>query len=152
MELKKSIQIDRSQDQVFELFVGNMMDWWPKEYSWSQHHLQQMFIDPVTNGFCTEIGPHGFRCDWGRVLEVNTPSSIHFTWQISPQREPVPDADQASVVHIRFSSVDEHCLMDLEHANFENHGKGYENYHKMMDSPEGWQYILDCFKNYCENG
>ncbi len=55
-------------------------------------------------GHCSERGPHGFRCDWGRVVTCEPPGKIAFTWQISPQRVPQPDPAQASLVEVRFDA------------------------------------------------
>ena len=52
---------------------------------------------------CFEVGPHGFRCDWGRVLAWQPPRRLVFTWQISPSRVPDPDPDHASEVEVSFA-------------------------------------------------
>lgn len=151
-EIQKAITVQASQGNAFEKFVNNINAWWPKEYTWSQDKLVEMRIEPKKNGGCIEIGPHGFRCDWGRITELKHSEKIAFKWQISPRREPVPDPEKASDVQVRFIKVsDTKTKIEFAHFNFANHGEGAENYRKAMDSEYGWEYILNCFKEFCKN-
>ncbi|MFB6319557.1 SRPBCC domain-containing protein [Saccharicrinis sp. FJH54] len=69
---------------------------------------------------------------------------------MSARREPVPDPDKASEIKIRFEKPDAVTKVHFEHYNFENHGQEWKNYENMMQSEQGWPYILDQFKAYCE--
>ena len=64
-----AVTVDVSGERAFEVFVDNLASWWPPEYSWSQDVLEDIGIEPHEGGLCFERGPHGFRCDWGRVLD-----------------------------------------------------------------------------------
>lgn len=67
------------------------------------------------------------------------------------EREPVPNPEKASEIQIEFKKKDElTTTLKFEHRNFENHGNGWEDYLKMMDNKQGWDYILYSFKEYCE--
>lgn len=145
----KTLQIDAPAKKVFNQFVNEFNEWWPKEYTWSQDALQEIRIEPKMNGLCTEIGPYGFRCDWGRVTEL-TENRIGLKWQISQRREPIPNPDKASDVKVSFVSQGDSTALNFEHVNFENHGEGSDDYRNMMDSAQGWDYILNRFKEYCE--
>jgi len=70
--------------RAFEVFVDEFGSWWPAEYSWSGETLVRIAIEPRTGGMCVEVGPHGFRCDWGRVLAYEPPRRLVFSWQIGP--------------------------------------------------------------------
>ena len=63
-----SVTVNVEPDRAFDLFARGLAAWWPPEYSWSQDVLEDMGIEPHEGGICFEVGPHGFRCDWGRVL------------------------------------------------------------------------------------
>lgn len=145
----KKIEIKCPLEEVVHKFIHSLNEWWPEQYTWSQDKLKHISIAPKVNGLCTEIGPHGFRCDWGRVLEL-TPSKIKFTWQISPIREPVPDPDKASEITVHWTTEEANTSLELTHSNFDNHGKGAKDYKDAMASTQGWEYILNCFKLYCE--
>jgi len=40
--------------------------------------------------------------------------------------------------------------VDFTHQNFENHGEGSEDYQQAMASEWGWDYILNCYTDYCQ--
>lgn len=94
--IQRTLALGISAKTAFEAFVHDIHAWWPREYTWSQDQLQNIRIEAKADGLCTEIGPYGFRCDWGRVVRIEVPHSLVFKWQISPRREPVPDASKAS--------------------------------------------------------
>jgi hypothetical protein len=132
--------------RAFERFVSELRDWWPREYTWSQAVLQEFGIEPRVDGLCFEIGPHGFRCDWGRVLEWAPPEHFRLAWQISPRREPVPDPQQASSVAVRFEPrAPQQTGVLLMHDRFERHGAEGAAYRAAMASPHGWPLILERF-------
>lgn len=146
----KKLKIGIPSDMAFQKFVNELNEWWPKAYTWSQDKLQKIEIDGRKNGLCTEIGPNGFRCDWGTVTEFTTNEKISLKWQIGPNREPIPNPDKASDLSVSFGENGDSTTMDFEHFNFENHGEDSADYRKMMDSEQGWDYILDAFQTYCE--
>jgi len=150
-EIVKSLQIGIPSDRAFRKFLDEFNDWWPKEYTWSQDKLKEIRIDGKKDGLCTEIGPHGFRCDWGRVTELSKNKTIELKWQIGPKREPVPDPEKASDIKIVFKGSDQSTTMEFEHRNFKKHGEGADDYRKMMDGEQGWDYILNAYKNHCGN-
>lgn len=150
-KISRTLKVDASADVVFAKFVHQLNDWWPKEYTWSQEGLVEIKIDAKLNGLCTEIGPYNFRCDWGRVLEIQDNKKIVLKWQISSQRVPEPNPEKASDLTIKFNelSVSE-TEIELEHSNFSNHGQDAEVYQQAMDSEQGWDYILRCFIEFCK--
>ncbi|WP_419539844.1 SRPBCC domain-containing protein [Natronogracilivirga saccharolytica] len=110
--------------------------------------MRPVFFE-VTNGRCFERGPHGFECDWGRVLAFDPPSRIVFTWQIAPDRVPEPNPQKASEIEVLFVEKGRtETQMKIEHRNFDKHGEYAESYKQALRSPQGWHYIL---KNYLES-
>ena len=150
--IQKTLKIAVTPETAFKKFLEEFNAWWPKEYTWSQDKLEEIRIEKKENGLCTEIGPYGFRCDWGRVTTLVEPKKIGLKWQISAKREPVPNPDHASDVTIEFLEEGDTTHLKFQHANFKNHGEAAEEYQSMMDSDYGWTYILALFKKYCEEG
>ena len=148
--ISKKLEVRVAKDKAFKKFVHDLNEWWPKEYTWSQDSLKEIRIDAKENGLCTEVGPHGFRCDWGRVTQLTENEEIRLKWQISPKREPVPNPEKASDLKVEFMGNEHFTVVSFKHQNFENHGAGADDYRKMMDSKQGWDYILNHFKKYCE--
>ena len=123
-----------------------MKAWWPPEYTWAQQSLAEIAIEPAEGGRCYERGPHGFSCDWGRVLAWEPPDRLVFTWQISPQRVPQPDPARSSEVEVRFAAEGASATrVELEHRHFERHGEGADGYRAAMTSEHGWPLLLERF-------
>ena len=138
-----TVTVRRPAREVFDLFVRQLGRWWPREFTWSQDVLQEIGIEARVDGLCYEIGPHGFHCDWGRVLTLEPPARLTIAWQISPRREPVPDPARASEVDIRFvASGERKTVVTVDHRNFERHGDGADGYREAMNAEQGWPYIL----------
>jgi len=95
----------------------------------------------------TPPGPHGFSCDWGRVLDCEPPRRLVFTWQISPDRTPQPDPERSSEVEVTFEETETGARVCVEHRAFERHGEEGEGYRQALDSEHGWPYMLDCLVN-----
>lgn len=133
-----------SPDQAFAIFTEGLADWWPAEYTWSQEVLETITIEPGEGGRCFERGPHGFRCDWGRVLVWEPPHRLVITWQISPKREPQPNPAKASEIEVHFEAKGvSRTRVEFEHRHFARHGEGSAKYRTILDSPQGWPYILN---------
>jgi len=150
-KITKTLMVLIAKNIAFRKFLNEFQEWWPKEYTWSQDKLKEIRIEGRKGGLCTEIGPFGFRCDWGRVTGLIENKKISLKWQIGPKREPIPDPDRASDIEIVFKENGESTILEFEHRNFANHGDGAEEYKKMMAGNQGWDYILNGFKKHCEN-
>jgi len=148
--IKLDLVVNLAKEKTFEAFVEQFSNWWPKAYTWSGSDLQTIQIEARVNGKCFETGPFDFRLDWGRVLLFKPSEKVAFTWQISPTRIPEPNPDKASEVHIFFVAKGLSTVLKLEHNNFSNHGEGWKEYFEAMQSEQGWAFILQQFKAYCE--
>jgi uncharacterized protein YndB with AHSA1/START domain len=142
-----TLELPVKPEQAFETFTEGFGSWWPAEYTWSGESLKAIGIEPHEGGRCTEVGPHGFQCDFGRVLIWNPPSELRMTWQISPRREPEPEL--ASELSIRFERSDTGCTMHFLHEYIERHGDGAQDYRAGLASEQGWPYILGLFSEAC---
>jgi uncharacterized protein YndB with AHSA1/START domain len=139
--------VSLSPERAFSRFTERLGSWWPPEYTWSQHVLETIGIEPRQGGLCFERGPDGFRCDWGRVLAWEPPRRLLLAWQIDPSRAPQPDPAKASEVDVRFEPDARGTRVELEHRAFARHGDAGAAYREALASPQGWPYILDRFRN-----
>jgi uncharacterized protein YndB with AHSA1/START domain len=85
------------------------------------------------------------------VLTWNPGEKLVFTWQISRNREPVPDPQNAGEVAVEFHFADDGTLIDLTHRHFERHEGDGEEYCEMMGSDYGWPLILKRFSDFVVN-
>lgn len=142
--VRVSLEVPASAEAAFDTFVRRFSAWYPPEYSWSGGSLAWIGIEPVVGGHCFELGPHEFRCDWGRVLAFEPPTRLLFSWQIGSDRVPVPDPLQASEIEVRWRTTGPLLTtVELTHAYFERHGRGWAEYRDAMAAPTGWPYVLE---------
>ncbi|MFU8872307.1 SRPBCC family protein [Micromonospora sp. SL4-19] len=140
--LRSELLAPASAERAFAVFTGSLTDWWVREYTWSgPEALAELGIEPRAGGMLYEIGPYGFRGDWGRVLVWDPPRRLVFTWQIGPDRVPVPDPAQASEVEVVFlAEGPARTRVEVEHRSFDRHGAAAEGYREALTA--GWQELL----------
>lgn len=144
--VRSSLLVHASPERAYDVFVGALADWWVREYTWSgPEALKDIGIEPRAGGMLYEIGPYGFRTDWGRVLIWDPPHRLVFTWQIGPDRAPVPDPAKGSEVEVHFTAQEPHrTLVEVEHRNFDRHGKAAEGYRQALTA--GWQELITRYR------
>jgi len=122
--IKLNLTVPVSANQAFEAFIKEIHSWWPREYTWAGEVLEIIAIEPFKNGRCFERGPHGFECDWGRVLAYESPNRIVFTWQIAPDRVPEPNPEKISEIETVFVEKQKsETQVKFEHRYFSKHGE-----------------------------
>lgn len=141
------LEVTVTPEVAFAAFTERLAAWWPRAYTWSRDALEAIGIEPRVGGHCYEIGPGGFRCDWGTVFAWAPGERLSFAWQISPGREPVLDLEQASLVDVYFTpTADGATRVRLVHSRFERHGSGSADYRAAMGSERGWPWILEQYR------
>ena len=148
--LQVEVSVKASLSDAFAAFVRRLGHWWPPEYTWSQEVLVDIGMEPKIGGACYELGPHGFRCDWGHIVSYSEPDSLRFRWQISPRREPVPDPKKASEVEIGFHESMGTTRVVVVHRGFDNHGNDAGWYRDALASEMGWPRILEAYRLFLE--
>jgi uncharacterized protein YndB with AHSA1/START domain len=140
--LRSSCSVGVSVARAFEVFTEGLGTWWIREFTWSgPDALERIGVEPGVDGKCYEIGPYGFRCDWGRVLVWDPPGHLTFTWQIGPDRVPEPDPRRATEVELHFYPDGEgRTRIDLEQRGFDRHGTGGAAYREALIG--GWDQLL----------
>lgn len=153
MSLRLSVTVRATPELAFTVFTGRLNDWWVREFSWSgPDRLVHIGIEPGLGGLAHEIGPHGFRIDWGRVLTWEPARRLVLSWQIPPDRIPQPDPAQASEIEVWFrphtdGSTPGGTTVELEHRHFERHGPDAAGYRCAMT--DGWQELLARYAEAC---
>lgn len=143
--------VPTSAQNAFLYFTRDFFKWWPQAYTFSKDTLKDIGIEDKCGGMCYEIGEHGFRCDWGRVLHWEPQHRLAFTWQINQHACPEPDATKCSEVSIIFEAYDhEKCSLLLIHKNFDKHGVGADRYREELAGEFGWPFILQQFAKYVQ--
>jgi uncharacterized protein YndB with AHSA1/START domain len=140
--LRAEIELTGPPDAAFELFTTGFERWWPREFSWSgADHLESIGIQPHLGGALFELGPHGLRWDWGRVLAWEPGHRLVFSWQIGPDRVPVPLAEDATEVEATFTETGTgRTSVVVVHRGWERHGEAGAEYREAF--AQVWPYAL----------
>ncbi|GIJ27990.1 ATPase [Micromonospora qiuiae] len=142
--LRSTLLVPTSADRAYAAFTGKLADWWVTEYTWSGPGvLAELGMEPRAGGMLYEVGPYGFRNDWGRVLTWDPPRRLVFTWQIGADRAPVPDPARASEVEVLFNPEGASTLVEVTHRHFDRHGEAAEGYREALTA--GWHELLSRF-------
>lgn len=138
-----TVSVPAAIDHAFAVFTDGLGSWWPREFTWSQDVLDAVGMQCNEGGLCFELGPHGFRIDWGRVLAWQPPNRVVLSWQITPERVPEPNPAKAGQVDVSFvERGPEATEVHVTHSHFERHGDAGEGYRVAM-AKQGWPHILD---------
>ncbi|MFL0800385.1 MAG: SRPBCC family protein [Agarilytica sp.] len=150
--INASINVNVAPGDAFIAFTEHFQSWWPMAYTLSKEVLSEIGIEPSEGGFCFEKGPHGFRCDWGRVLQWSPAEALRFTWQLDANSAPQPNPDMASEVSVHFNkNEDGTTRVALDHENLERHGACAAQYRDELASEYGWPYLLQQYQNFVNN-
>ena len=139
-ELTAEVEVTTDPERSFELFTTGLANWWPPEFSWSGAEL--LTDIGVREGVLYEIGPDGLRWDWGRVLVSEPGRRLVFSWQIGPDRVPVPRAEDATEVDVSFVG----STVRVVHRGWERHGSAGDTYRQAF--AEVWPYALGRFAEF----
>jgi uncharacterized protein YndB with AHSA1/START domain len=81
-----------------------------------------------------------------RVLSIDPPDRIVFTWDISPHWQIETDPERSSEVEVRFlADGPDRTRVELEHRNLERHGDGWPGLRGALESEGGWPLYLQRF-------
>jgi hypothetical protein len=79
------------------------------------------------------------------VLAWAPPRGLTFSWQIGPDRVPIPDADSASEVVVSFTPVADGSRVVVVHRRWDRHGKAGQAYREAFGP--AWEHAL---RSYAE--
>ena len=142
LSLRVSVSVAAPAADAFRVFTERLDAWWVREFTWSGPvGLHAIRVEPRPGGKAYELGPHGFRLDWGRVLTWDPPGRLVLSWQIDPDRVPQPDPARCSEVEVHFHEGPHGTTVELEHRRFDRHGPDGCGYRNAMT--DGWRELLD---------
>ena len=144
--VRRTIVVPVSTERAFDFFANRMIEWWPREFTFSEGAIVEIGMELFTGGRWYERDSNGNETTWGTVREWDSDARIVLTWRISPQRTPELDDARASEIEVVVARhAESSTRLELEHRCFERHGDGADGMLTGMDSPEGWTKILDRF-------
>jgi len=145
-----SIVVETPIERAFTIFTDDIGSWWPPEHHILQGELDEMVFEPRVGGRVFDRGVDGTECAWATVLAYEPPERVVFSWNISLEWQIERDPRRSSEVEVRFASeAPDRTRVTLEHRHIERHGDGWEQMHKSVGSPDGWQVGLARFASRC---
>src|SRR5579862_978667 len=131
MVITKSVQVKRSQEDAFRLFVDEMRRWWPSQggkYTYGGDRAQDAVLEAKVGGRFYERYKDGEEFDIGVVTICDRPHRIVFTWG--------PGNEAQTEVDVRFTAIDGGTRVDLEHRAVEKMGPERHAF------DQGWDDVL----------
>jgi uncharacterized protein YndB with AHSA1/START domain len=137
--------------RAFDLFITRFDAIKPREHNLLSVPIAETVFDPYAGGHIYDIGVDGSRCDWARVLVVEPPSRVVFTWDISPTWQIEEDLTSTSEVEVRFiAESSERTRVELEHRHLERHGDRWRSVADGVDGEAGWPLYLSRYAEQVE--
>jgi uncharacterized protein YndB with AHSA1/START domain len=143
--IRRSVRVDRTREDAFELFTGHIGDWWPtEELSRTADgkfgegvKLERVVFEPKQGGRVYEVTSDGREASWAEVLVYEPPARIVLAWKPNDSDRPPTE------VEVRFEPDGGGTRVDLEHRGWERLGdvaaKARQGY------SYGWQTPLERF-------
>jgi len=135
----KTLELRRSADDAFRMFVHEATKWWPLE----THALGPenntktigLVVEPRIGGRVYEITEDRREFEWGEVLAYEPGRRFAMTWQLGRTRA------ASGEVEVRFDPIDAaSCRVTLTHAHWERIGADAEQMRNGYDT--GWRVVF----------
>ncbi len=149
--VRKSITVKASVEHAFHVFTVGIDTWWPRGHHIGKSPMTKAIIERRAGGRCYSEQADGTECDWGNIVVWEPPQRFVMAWQVSPAWQYEPELAKSSEVEVRFTAeADGSTRVDLEHRYFERHGAGADDMRSAIDSPKGWNGLLQLFQTRAE--
>ena len=130
--IRKTVLVDFSPEEAFELFTARIASWWPvRTHSYGGDEVKDVVLEPHVGGRLYEVTAEGEQ-DWGKVLAWEPPTRLLLDWQIG-------DAS-GTEVEVTFSPEGPGSRVVLEHRGF-GAADPRERY------SDGWDVVLGTYES-----
>ena len=141
--VRSEIVVNASVERAFAVFTEGFDRIKPREHNLLGADIAETVIEPRAGGRIYDRGVDGSECHWARVLAVDPPNRLLFSWDISPQWRIEDDMARTSEVEVRFiAETPERTRVELEHRHLDRHGAGWESERDGIAADDGWPLYL----------
>jgi uncharacterized protein YndB with AHSA1/START domain len=141
--IRKSIVVNTGVERAFALFINGFDAIKPREHNLLPVPIAQTVFEPRAGGRIYDVGTDGSRCEWSRILVIDPPHRVVFSWDIGPRWQLETDPRKTSEVEVRFIvESDNRTRVELEHRHLERHGEGWRSVFDGVDGGAGWPLYL----------
>src|SRR5262249_26448376 len=132
--------------RAFEVFTDQIGTWWSPDHHIIQSELKEMVFEPWVGGNVYDVGVDGSECRWARVLVLEPPRRLMFSWDIDLSWQIETDAARSSEIEVVFEEDGpERTRVTLVHRHLDRHGDGWEQMRDAVGAPDGWRHGLTVF-------
>ena len=143
--IRKSVRVERTPKDAFELFTARIGEWWPTEtFSRAADEqygdgvkVEQVVFEPRAGGRLYEVTSEGVEGVWAEVVAYEPPARIVLAWKPNDRSEPPTD------VEIHFEPDGDGTIVRLEHRGWDKLGARATEAREGHDG--GWQLPLERF-------
>jgi uncharacterized protein YndB with AHSA1/START domain len=151
--VRKSVVVGTGVERAFALFVGRFDAIKPRDHNLLAVPIAETIFEAHVGGHLYDVGVDGSRCDWGRVLVLEPPHRVVFSWDIGPTWKVESDPGRTSEVEVRFIAESEkRTRVELEHRNLERHGPDWRSVADGVDGDAGWALYLSRYVEVATEG
>jgi hypothetical protein len=143
--VRKSIVVQATPEEAFEVFTARIDRWWPKTHGVGSAPVRESIIEPFVGGRWYTKCEDGTEAVVGHVRIWLPAERFVVSWEISAAWKPDARLAFASEVEVRFLADGAgRTRVELEHRDFERMGsEAGETMRKGVDG--GWPALLELF-------
>ncbi|HEX7115282.1 MAG TPA: SRPBCC family protein [Steroidobacter sp.] len=151
--VRTSIVLDAPIERAFQVFTEQFDRIKPREHNLLAVAIAETVFEARVGGYIYDRGVDGSECRWARVLAIDPPRRIVFSWDISPRWQIETDRSKTSEVEVRFiAETPTRTRVELEHRHLDRHGAGWESERDGVGSDRGWPLYLRRFAEVVSAG
>jgi uncharacterized protein YndB with AHSA1/START domain len=144
--VRTSVAVDAPIEHAFRVFTEQFDRIKPREHNMLGVAIAGTVFEARVGGHIFDRGIDGSECHWARVLAIEPPHRIVFSWDISPRWQIETDHNRTSEVEVRFiAETPKRTRVELEHRNLDRHGPGWESERDGVGADQGWPLYLRRF-------
>lgn len=130
------VSVSWPQEEAFRRFVTDFSNWWPrKTHSIGGPRIRRVVFEAKVGGRIYEEHQDGRRFQWGKVLALDPPRSVCFSFHPSkPERS-------AQTIDLVFHPEGTGTRLELTASNWENWGRGAGRARRGYRI--GWRVVLN---------
>ncbi|HEY7966057.1 MAG TPA: SRPBCC family protein [Solirubrobacteraceae bacterium] len=141
-----TIVVEAPIERAFRVFTEDFDKIKPREHNMLGVEIAETVFEPRAGGRIFDRGVDGTEFQWARVLAVDPPNAVVFSWDLDPNWQVEPDPARTSEVEVRFTAESpQRTRVELEHRNLDRHGDGWEGEHDALGGSGGWPLYLERF-------
>jgi uncharacterized protein YndB with AHSA1/START domain len=141
--IRKSVVINTGVERAFWLFTERFDAIKPREHNLLAVPIAATVFEPRVGGHIYDVGTDGSRCEWSRILAIDPPHRVIFSWDVGPTWQLETDPSKTSEVEVRFiAESDNRTRVELEHRLLERHGDGWRSVFEGVNGDAGWPLYL----------